>query len=133
MSVQIGTGISTEPDSFQAGTVAARAAAAGLGGDGADLALVFASGSHLAAPETTLEGVQAVLAPRTLVGCGAGGVLALGHEHERGTAVAVWAAALGGGSAVPFHATAAGPEPDCEVAGLPSLAGSSGVLMLSDP
>ena len=108
MSVQIGTGISTEPGPLQAGTAAARAAAAGLGGAGADLALVFASGSHLAAPEATLEGVLAVLSPRTLVGCGAGGVLARGRELERGNAVAVWTAALGGGSALPFHATVTG-------------------------
>ncbi|MBV9365224.1 MAG: FIST C-terminal domain-containing protein [Solirubrobacterales bacterium] len=133
MSVHIGAGMSTEPDPLQAGTSAARAAEAGLGGASADLALVFASGSHLAAPEATLEGVLAVLTPGTLVGCGAGGVLARGRELERGDAVAVWAAALGGGSALPFHATVAGEKPDYEFAGLPSLDRSSGVLMLSDP
>ncbi|MBV9683055.1 MAG: FIST C-terminal domain-containing protein [Solirubrobacterales bacterium] len=133
MSVQIGTGISNEPDPLQAGTAAAWAAAAGLGGEGADLALVFASGSHLAAPEATLEGVLSVLAPRTLVGCGAGGVLARGREHERGNAVAVWTASLGGGSARPFHAALAGEEPDYELAGLPSLDGSSGALIVTDP
>jgi small ligand-binding sensory domain FIST len=133
MTVRVGTGISTEHDPLEAGTAAARAAAAGLGNAPADLAVVFASGTHLVAPEATLEGVRAVLAPGTLVGCGAGGVLGRGRELEDGTALAVWAAAFGAGTATPFHATLEGEEPDYELAGLPSLEGSSGVLMLSDP
>jgi small ligand-binding sensory domain FIST len=59
--------------------------------------------AHLAAPEATLEGVHEALAPPVLVGCGAGGVVGDGREIERGTAVAVWAAALGGGRAEAFH------------------------------
>ena len=133
MSIRIGTGLSTETDPLQAGTAAGQAAAEALGGAPADLALVFAPGSHLVAPEATLEGVQATLAPGALVGCGAGGVLGHGRELERGTALAVWAAALDGGEATPFHATLAGDEPEYQVAGLPSLDGSSGVLLLSDP
>jgi small ligand-binding sensory domain FIST len=133
VSVRIGTGISTEPDPVQAGTAAARAAATDLGGAPADLAVVFASGQHLIAPEATLEGVHSVLAPRTLIGCGAGGVLGRGRELEQGTALAVWAAAFGEGEATPFHATVVGEEPDYGLAGLPGLDGSSGVLMLSDP
>ncbi|MBV9415157.1 MAG: hypothetical protein JO363_09285, partial [Solirubrobacterales bacterium] len=127
MSVRIGTGLSTEHDPFEAGTAAARAAAAGLGDETPDLALVFASGTHLVAPEAALEGVHAALAPRTLVGCGAGGVLGRGRELEGGTALAVWAAALGGGEAAPFHATLVGEDPDYAIAGMPSLDGSSGV------
>ena len=133
MSVRIGTGLSTEHDPFEAGSAAARAAAAGLGDAPPDLALVFASGTHLLAPEAALEGVHAVLAPRTLVGCGAGGVLGRGRELESGTALAVWAAALGGGEADPFHATLVGEDPDYAIDGMPSLDGSSGVLLLSDP
>jgi small ligand-binding sensory domain FIST len=133
MNTRIGTGISTEPDPLRAGTAAAQAAADALEGAPADLALVFASGSHLVAPEATLEGVQGTLAPRALVGCGAGGVLGHGRELEQGTAVAVWAAAFEGGEATPFHAAVVGEEPDYEIAGLPELEGSSGVLLLSDP
>ena len=62
MSVRVGTGISTEQDSLAAGPAAAQAAAAGLGGAPADLALVFASGTHLIAPEATLELGQPPLA-----------------------------------------------------------------------
>ena len=45
-----------------------------LDGRDCDLAVVFASGSHLAAPEATLAAVQRCSRPPTLVGCGAGGV-----------------------------------------------------------
>jgi small ligand-binding sensory domain FIST len=134
VSIRIGTGLSTEHDPLQAGAAAALAAEAGLGGAPADLALVFASGSHLVAPEATLEGVHGVLAPTALIGCGAGGVLGRGRELESGTGLAVWAAAFdGAGEATPFHATLAGEEPDQHVTGLPELAGATGLLMLSDP
>ncbi len=132
MSTWIGTGVSTEHDPLAAGTAAARAAAEALGGATADLALVFASGSHLVAPEATLEGVHAELAPRALIGCGAGGVLGRGRELEQGTGLAVWAAAFEDGEATPFHASVVG-DSEYEVAGLPSLEASSGVLLLSDP
>jgi small ligand-binding sensory domain FIST len=146
MSVRIGTGLSTDHDPLLAAADAARTAAAGLEGAPADLALVFASGSHLFAPEATLEGVHTELAPRTVVGCGAGGVLGQGRELESGTALAVWAAAFGDGvSATAFHAELAADAPLSETAlssggdlasdlvGLPSLERSSGVLMLADP
>lgn len=133
MSTRIGTGVSTDPDPLRAGMEAAGSAGKALGGTPADLALVFASGSHLVAPEATLEGVHAALAPRALIGCGAGGVLGQGRELEQGTAVAVWAAVFDEGEATPFHASVVGEEPEYQVVGLPSLENSSGVLLLSDP
>jgi small ligand-binding sensory domain FIST len=134
VSIRIGTGISTEPDPLQAAEAAARSAAVDLDGAPADLAVVFASGSHLIAPEATLEGVHGVLVPEALVGCGAGGVLGRGRELESGTAVAVWAVSFGGaGEAIPFHAELSEDELQHTVAGLPELDGSSGLLMLSDP
>ena len=131
---EIGTGISTERDPLEAGTAAARSAASGLGGAPADLAVVFASGSHLVAPEATLEGVHAVLAPEALVGCGAGGVLGAGRELESGTALAVWAAAFDdGGGASRSTPRSRSEELEHRIVGLPDLDGSSGMLMLSDP
>lgn len=132
MSVRIGVGISKHRDPLGGGVEAARAAAKTLDGGRADLVLVFASGDHLAAPEAMLEGIHGVLAPGTLVGCGAGGVLGAGRELESGTAIAVWAAALdGAGEATPFHATVA--EESHELEGLPEVGASSGVIMLCDP
>src|SRR5919107_4940061 len=104
MSVRIGTGLSTSADPRDAALEAGLAAREGLGGARCDLAVVFASGTHLAAPEATLEGVHDALAPAQLVGCGAAGVIGETREVEEGTAVSVWAAALDGGEALPFHA-----------------------------
>jgi small ligand-binding sensory domain FIST len=133
VSTRIGTGLSTEHDPLQAGLAAAGSASEALGTASPDLAVVFASGAHLVAPEAMLEGVHSALHPSTLIGCGAGGVLGDGRELEQGTAVAVWAAAFDEGEATPFHAEVLGDEPPFHVAGLPDLDGSSGVLLLSDP
>ena len=95
---------------------------------------MFASGSHLVAPEALLEGVHSALAPRALVGCGAGGVLGESRELESGTAVAVWAADFGGtGGASVFHATVQSDGTDAWLDGLPQLDGASGAILLSDP
>ena len=130
--VRVGAGVSTDPDPLAAGVRAGQLAAAALNGEDADLVLVFASGAHLAAPEATLEGVHDATQALALVGCGAGGVLGCGRELESGTAVAVWAAALGEGASVtPFHATVSGDEPRLE--GLPAIDDARGVILLADP
>jgi small ligand-binding sensory domain FIST len=132
LGVRIGSGLSTHPDA-RAGTLEACAAARrSLDGDDADLAVVFASGSHLAAPEATLEAVHDVLEPDALVGCGAGGVLAGGREVENGTAVAVWAAALGEGAALPFHAEVEEADEGLALTGFPDLEGAAGAILLPD-
>jgi small ligand-binding sensory domain FIST len=133
MTVCIGSGISQHPDARMGAVEAAVAARAGLDGRRADVAVVFAAGAHLAAPEATLEGVHEALAPRQLVGCGAGGVLAAGREVEDGTSVAVWAAALGPGTAEAFHAVADDAEEGPQVTGLPDIGGASGAVLLGDP
>jgi small ligand-binding sensory domain FIST len=133
MAVRIGAGVSAEPDARMGAIEAAAAARDGLGGAPADLAVVFASGAHLAAPEATLEGVREALDPRELVGCGAGGVLGEGREVEEGTAVVVWAASLPEGAAHAFHAEARPGDGVVEVGGLPDFAGAAGALLLPDP
>ena len=84
MGVRIGSGLSTEPDARVGAAEAAAAARDALGGRACDLAVVFASGAHLAAPEATLEGIHEALAPAELVGCGAAGVIGERREVERG-------------------------------------------------
>src|SRR5215207_10385700 len=127
MGVRIGSGLSTEAD-VRFGAAAARDA---LGGRPCDLAVVFASGAHLAAPEATLEGVHEALEPAELVGCGAGGVIGEMREVEEGTAISVWAASLDGGEVLPFHAEV---EPMGDgggvLSGLPELTGAAGALLL---
>jgi small ligand-binding sensory domain FIST len=131
--VRAGAGISTHPDPLVGAGEAARAAADGLEGEPADLAVVFAAGAHLAAPEATLQGVHDELAPGALIGCGAGGVLGDGRELESGTAVAVWAASLGDGSARPFHATVTEVPEGGLLEGLPEPGADSALIILSDP
>jgi small ligand-binding sensory domain FIST len=133
MSVRIGCGMSTDPDARLGALEAATAAAATLGPERADLVCVFASGAHLAAPEATLEGVHDALDPAQLVGCGAGGVLGGEREVEQGTAVAVWAAALDGGTATTFHAETTESEGSVAVTGLPNFAGAAAAILLPDP
>jgi small ligand-binding sensory domain FIST len=133
VSVRIGCGLSTLPDPLLGATEASLAAQRGLGGQEADLIVMFASGAHLVAPETTLEGIHETLAPEVLIGCGAGGVLGCGHEVEDGTAVAVWAASLGEGSAEPFHAAVEEIDDGLAVSGVPDLDDAAGALLLPDP
>jgi small ligand-binding sensory domain FIST len=134
MSVRIGCGLSTDADVHTGAEEAARRAREALGGAEVDLALVFASGAHLAAPEASLEGVHEELDPNALIGCGAGGVLATGREVEEGTALAVWAAGFGGRArATAFHAEVTGNGGRAEVAGLPDLAGAAGAILIPDP
>jgi small ligand-binding sensory domain FIST len=134
MGIRIGSGLSTEADARFGAAEAAAAARDALGGRDCDLAVVFASGAHLAAPEATLEGIHETLAPAELVGCGAAGVIGETREVEQGTAVSVWAAALDGGQAMPFHAEVeALGEGEGVLSGLPDLTGAAGALLLADP
>lgn len=126
MPVRIGAAVSTLADTRGGALEAATMARAGLREADCDLAVVFASGAHLADVETTLETVRSALAPAGLVGCGAGGTLGSGREIEDGTSVAVWAAALDGGSAQLFHADSDGSD-------LPDLTGAAGAILLGDP
>jgi len=133
VSVRIGCGLSTSPDQRLAAIEAGQQAHAALRGQRADVVCVFASGSHLAAPEATLEGVHEALAPPVLVGCGAGGVVGGGREVERGTAVAVWAATLGEGRAEAFHLDVTQGSDSIAVGGLPDLDEATAVVLLPDP
>jgi small ligand-binding sensory domain FIST len=133
VSIHIASGLSTHPDARAGALEAAGAASRNLDGQDADLAIVFATGSHLAAPEATLEAVHEELEPGALVGCGAGGVLAGGREVEDGTAVAVWAAELDGGEVMPFHAEVEQVDEGLALTGFPDLGGAAGAILLPDP
>jgi small ligand-binding sensory domain FIST len=134
VSVHIATGLSTTPDARAGALEAASAAARGLDGRPCDLTVLFASGAHLAAPDATLGAVHEMLNPMTLVGCGAGGVISDAREIEDGTAVSVWAASLGEGEVLPFHATVEEIEEGSgALSGLPDLDGAAGAILLADP
>jgi small ligand-binding sensory domain FIST len=131
--MRVGIGLSDALDAEAGAVAAARAAAQGLHGAEADLALVFASGAHLSAPEEMLAAVHAELAPAVLAGCGAGGVLGQGRELEGGTGVAVWAASLEGGEARSFQATVRRTDDVGVLDGMPEIGSDAAVIILSDP
>jgi small ligand-binding sensory domain FIST len=133
MSVRIACGLSTASDPRTGAIEAAAKVAAELEGLTIDLAVVFASGAHLADPEATLEGVHEALAPDVLIGCGAGGVVGDGREIEGGTAVTVWAAAFENGFVSTFHAEVTEVEDGVAIAGVPDLQGAGGAILLPDP
>ena len=134
MPVRIGTGLSTSPDPRAGALEASLAARAGLEGASCDLAVVFASGAHLVAPEAVLEAIHEALAPAELAGCAAGGVIGSRREVESGTAVSVWAAHLGEGAASTFHATVEElDEGTGALAGMVDLEGAAGAILLADP
>ena len=131
--MRIACGLSTEADPRTGAVEAAAKVAGRLEGARVDLAVVFASGSHLADPETTVASVHDALAPDVLIGCGAGGVVGDGREIEGGTAVSVWAAAFENGIVSTFHAEVTEVEDGVAVAGVPDLQGAGGALLLPDP
>jgi small ligand-binding sensory domain FIST len=133
MTVRIACGLSTASDPHAGALEAAADVAAALDGSRIDLAVVFASGSHLAEPATTLEGVHDVLAPDVLIGCGAGGIVGGGREIEDGTAVTVWAASFEDGVVSTFHAEVREVEDGMAISGVPDLSGAGGALLLPDP
>ena len=90
MAVSVAVGGSDELDPVEAFDLAAAQAAGDLDGD-CDLAIIFAGAPHLAHAKTILSTVHERLAPRSLIGCGAGGVLGAGRELETGPGAAVWA------------------------------------------
>jgi small ligand-binding sensory domain FIST len=134
MPVRIGAGLSTLRDPREGAIDAALEALAGLGGAPCDLAVVFASGDHLTAPEAALEGVHDALEPDEAIGCAAGGVIGGEREIERGTAISVWAASLGEGTATSFHAIVEQLDEGAgALGGMPDLTDAAGAILLTDP
>jgi small ligand-binding sensory domain FIST len=134
MAVKIATALSTTPDPLAAGREAAQSAVERLDREAPELAFVFASGAHLAAPEAMIDGIQEVLRPHALVGCGAGGVLGSRRELEAGTGLALWAASFpGAGEVTPFYGRLETEAGEARIAGLPDFDGARAAVLLADP
>ncbi len=135
MTVRIGTGLSRAHDPREGALEAGAIARSGLGGEPCDLAILFASGTHLGAPEVTLEAIHEALAPTDLIGCGAGGVIGTDREVESGTGVSVWAANLGeDGVAATFHAAVEELEEGAgALTGMPDLTAAAAAIVFADP
>jgi small ligand-binding sensory domain FIST len=125
-------GASESFDTVEAAAEAADRAQAGLDGP-CDLACVFASGQHLGMAKWLLSEVHERLAPRALIGCGAGGTVAGGHELEDTPGLVVWGASLPEAELETIHLTAERDAEGFRLLGLPeSLAESDGAPTGSD-
>jgi small ligand-binding sensory domain FIST len=102
MAVTVAVGLSESFDAVEAFSEAAGQAATGLDAP-CDLCLVFAGAPHLGHGKWILSTVHEVLAPRRLIGCGAGGVVGPGREIEEGPAAVVWAASMPGAELSTHH------------------------------
>ncbi|HWH44862.1 MAG TPA: FIST N-terminal domain-containing protein [Thermoleophilaceae bacterium] len=130
---RIATGLSAGEDGASSYAEAAEQALAGLGEAEVDLAVVFAGPAGIAHAAEGLEAVTDRLAPGTLIGCGAQGVLGGGREYEQG-GVAVWAASLPGASVEAFGLDAVRTdEESVAITGVPDLTGAAAVILLVDP
>jgi small ligand-binding sensory domain FIST len=133
MTVRVAVGVSESFDAVEAFSEAADEAARGLGG-GCDLALVFAGAPHLGRAKWILSAVHERLEPRSLVGCGAGGVLGGGREIEEGPGAVVWALSAPGASVSTHHFEAERGEDGVEIAGVPDPAElGEALILLADP
>lgn len=132
--MRIGVGVSASLDPAEAFSEAAAEAKRGLGGEGCDLALAFASAPHLGHGKWILSVIHDELAPRNLIGCGAGGVVGGGQEIEEGAGAVVWAASLPGARLATHHFEAVRGGDGVSLHGVPE-AGELGdaLIVLSDP
>jgi small ligand-binding sensory domain FIST len=117
-TAQVSVGASESFDTVEAAAEAADRARAGLGAR-CDLAFVFASGQHLGMAKWMLSEVHERLEPRALVGCGAGGTVAGGHELEDTPGIVVWAASLPAAELETMHLTAEREGEGFRLLGLP--------------
>jgi small ligand-binding sensory domain FIST len=140
-TVQASVGASESFDTVQAAAEAADSARAGLEG-ACDLAVVFASGQHLSMAKWLLSEVHERLEPRALLGCGAGGTVAGGHELEDTPGLVVWGASLPTADLETMHLTAEREADGFRLLGLPeslavarddSTAPDESVIALCDP
>ena len=135
MTVSVAVGISDDFDAVAAFDEAAARASEELAGAPCDLCLVFAGAPHLGQGDAILAAVHAQLAPRVLLGCGAGGVVGGGREIEEGTGAVVWALAAPGATIEPMALTTAPVEDGIALGGLPEDPADYGdaMLVLADP
>ena len=133
MAVSVAVGVSDELDPVKAFDLAAADAAAGLAG-GCDLAIVFAAAPHLTHAKPILAAVHERLSPRSLIGCGAGGVLGAGREFESGPGAVVWGLSAPGARIATHHLQAEPADDGVAISGLPEPGAlGDGVIVLADP
>ncbi|MDQ6859002.1 MAG: FIST C-terminal domain-containing protein [Chloroflexota bacterium] len=133
---RVGAGLSTHEDGREAARLALDAALAQLGGDPADLVLLFVAPQHEDVQRAIIDIATERVEGATVLGCSAGGVIGGAREIEDAPAVAAWAASLPGIGVQPFRLTFQREEDHAIVEGLEDLPPSDAepvILMLADP
>lgn len=133
---RVGAGLSTHDDGREAARAAIDAALAPLGGDPADLVLLFVSPQHEDMQRDIIDIATERVEGATVLGCSAGGVIGMRREIEDAPAVAAWAAALPGVGVQPFRLTFQREDDHAIVEGLEDLPSPDAqplILMLADP
>jgi small ligand-binding sensory domain FIST len=129
---------STLADGASAAAECAAALRAGLGEGSVDLCLAFLSTAHVTAAEAIAAVLREALAPRTLAGATARGVVTREHELEQGPALSLIAARLPGVEVKPFLLPPGlwGEPVEDEAAFdrmAPGVRGAEIVLLMGDP
>ncbi len=133
MAIEVAVGLSESFDAVEAFSDAAEEAAAKLGAP-CDLCLVFAGAPHLGHGKWILSVVHERLAPRHLIGCGAGGLVGAGREIEEGPAAVVWAASMPGAKISTHHFEVQQEDEGFRVLDLPDAADlGDAMIVLADP
>ncbi len=133
---RVGDGLSTHEDGREAARLALDAALAQLGGEPADLVLLFVAPQHEDVQRAIIDIATERVGGATVLGCSAGGVIGGGREIEDAPAVAAWAASLPGIDVQPFRLTFQREDDHAIVEGLEDLPPSDAepvILMLADP
>jgi small ligand-binding sensory domain FIST len=133
MAVSVAVGLSEEIDPVAAFGEAAAEARGRLDG-GCDLALIFAGAPHLGHAKGILSAVHERLEPRSLIGCGAGGVLGAGREIEQGPGAVVWALSAPEARIETHHLELEPADQGISLLGLPDPpALGEALIVLADP
>ena len=119
MAVKIAVGVSESFDPVEAFSEAAQEAARRLDAP-CDLCVVFAGAPHLPLSKSILSTVHERLAPSSLIGCGAGGVVGAGREIEEGPGAVVWAASMPDAQISTHHFRIERTEDRLELIGMPT-------------
>ncbi|MDP9245025.1 MAG: FIST C-terminal domain-containing protein [Chloroflexota bacterium] len=133
---RVGAGLSTHEDGREAARAALNDALAQLGGEPADLVLLFVAPQHEDVQRAIIDIATERVEGATVLGCSAGGVIGGAREIEDAPAVAAWAASLPGIGVQPFRLTFQREDDHAIVEGLEDLPGPEAepvILMLADP
>jgi small ligand-binding sensory domain FIST len=129
--MKVATALSLKPEARGAAVEATMEAATHLGGERADLAVVFASANFTPDAAALVDAVYEAAAPESLIGCVAEAVVGAGKEVEAQPAVSVWLASLGA-SVRSFHCELVQVEGHAFVSGWPEDPAGA-YLLIVDP